>query len=1200
MQILNRCSVSPWVILIITSLTFPQGAISADPAAPTQAIVLNEVPQSPAHAGPILIRELIRQAVLLTAREEFGLLTRDATLGETLPKESKLATPPLEISVASDGANSANVVIRIRKPDGLVELANYRFRFEMSDPFRALTVQVEGHSRKEMVAILEKAGFKRQPIIKPSNAAVPPEILKQLKTLSPILQFAAIRSLHAEIRKSGESPALVGALARAYAMLGSLTELNWSPANKVFNARALLYADRLHAKSTSAESLATRGYVRAFVGLPLLATEDFAEIVKLGAKKTPATGLSAESKLLNAYAYSDAKQISAAAEGDEFKLLATYLNVLRSEATQIQTVRLPYAQALLKLDPGNMRVIESMNLQAKIGTLHQTTVTSPRLFMAALYQELPEVPGLPQSTIDLVKERPDVNEEIIPHVADIMTALRSNGQSDQAGAKRQDDVSEPSLMVLGDLVRDTNFVYVARLLWFRRYFLGVDPDDLLRAFGPLVAGHRYQAYIDSQIWNEQKSREALTTLLRLKDDPHVTAVNEPIFSAMDRRKMTETRTLRVAASKHADLTLRDLIVTSDTMAQFYESAAIKLLPNISPRTGVVITLRGRLAQLSWEEIEQAEKDFPDDPMVIEIVARAGVQNGQPEKALRRLKRLAEVVPDADSFYRLATLYQTLGDEDNWAATLQQAVKLPDQGLMNAGMLWQLAQYKTKKKDLQAAAELADQAAQSGAGGPLSYAAECHERLEEWEKSEQLISGVSQRYRVNAQEWYFWCRRTGRGDLSAAREVALQNLAELEVTPEAPLRRMLAFFYYCEEQDEKSLELLQKIAKLPPQVSAENPEYPGLCAALLADELGKAELRDKLLEEALVAAEGPAFDPYRAQNPGRPFVDLAKKNHLGNLIRAFQLALRPEGAVLFEPRFHEIEAHTLPQEATWRNFCMGKFLYLRGQKEEGQRYLQLAASSPLGLQNGHRWAAMFLARRDIARDPLRTTEWGGDGPLETILELLEKSKFVANRKHVEVGQDLTDKALQLDPNSIDALFVRAKLRAARQLFRQALEDALRLQELLPNSMDIRLRVAHYQIKAGDYSAARDVYEQARKLDPRDSKPLRALVRLYSGCPDEKFRDGKKAMEYAKLAMSLPDPGSEGLNEAAMAMAHSALGDVPTALEHFKLSQKKGRLGVSDLYMANDFNPEYKMPYRMLTQEQIDKNFFYKSLSPLTDW
>ena len=218
----------------------------------------------------ILERELILQAVLIAARDELGLPTRDEILDDAPLGQGQGAGAPVELAILFRAAECHALVRRgagekaeiVQKhdlgtnPDG----GNYSPR---------LTVTAETLSRTEFPALLKQLGVQGEPNKVRDDAPVPPGVDTRLETLSMVETFAAVRALHEAIRTDGESSARLAALARAYAQLGMLTEFHWSPAHRVFKARALLYAERLNARNAntkSAQALRSRAFVRALVG----------------------------------------------------------------------------------------------------------------------------------------------------------------------------------------------------------------------------------------------------------------------------------------------------------------------------------------------------------------------------------------------------------------------------------------------------------------------------------------------------------------------------------------------------------------------------------------------------------------------------------------------------------------------------------------------------------------------------------------------------------------------------------------------------------------------------------------------------------------------------------------------------------------------------------------------------------------------
>jgi len=204
----------------------------------------------------IFDRELFRQALLIAARDELQQPTRDQSLRE------------LAGGVGNTPAGSApfTLICSIEEPQ-TIRLTIARWKqppADSTDPgdswdvLRELTLPLnppadlqrtvsiaESLSRSDFREVLSNAGFTGQADNWSDDAPVDPAISTLLESLHFVPVFDGIRRLHSEIKATGESPARLAALARGYALLGSLVEPFWLPARKAFQARALLYAERL-------------------------------------------------------------------------------------------------------------------------------------------------------------------------------------------------------------------------------------------------------------------------------------------------------------------------------------------------------------------------------------------------------------------------------------------------------------------------------------------------------------------------------------------------------------------------------------------------------------------------------------------------------------------------------------------------------------------------------------------------------------------------------------------------------------------------------------------------------------------------------------------------------------------------------------------------------------------------------------------
>ena len=105
---------------------------------------------------------------------------------------------------------------------------------------------------------------------------------------------------------------------------------------------------------------------------------------------------------------------------------------------------------------------------------------------------------------------------------------------------------------------------------------------------------------------------------------------------------------------------------------------------------------------------------------------------------------------------------------------------------------------------------ADAAAATWAAFGMVCASQCYEGLKDWAQAEQWSRLTSERYsRRNWAYWYTWCKRTGHGDVKAARAVAEAHLAEVAGSPEPEDLNRIGFFYWSIGSPQKALEFMEK-------------------------------------------------------------------------------------------------------------------------------------------------------------------------------------------------------------------------------------------------------------------------------------------------------------------------------------------------------------------------------------------------------
>ncbi|CAN0361818.1 unnamed protein product, partial [Ectocarpus sp. 4 AP-2014] len=178
-----------------------------------------------------LLREIVRQGILISARENLGLPTRDETFGEQFP-ESASGSPihPLMVAIEFSQEGQWNASLRIVGASSATSLwsgsgdrgsegwSSYRrLVTELSNSADAIAESLSAAAKKDESSVPSK--------LPPASEA---EIEALLREMNFVSQYAAARTAHQAIRVEGKSLKWLGVLARSYAHLSALTHHTWS------------------------------------------------------------------------------------------------------------------------------------------------------------------------------------------------------------------------------------------------------------------------------------------------------------------------------------------------------------------------------------------------------------------------------------------------------------------------------------------------------------------------------------------------------------------------------------------------------------------------------------------------------------------------------------------------------------------------------------------------------------------------------------------------------------------------------------------------------------------------------------------------------------------------------------------------------------------------------------------------------------
>jgi tetratricopeptide (TPR) repeat protein len=796
-----------------------------------------------------LLRELPRQAMLITAADDFGLAARDRSV------DFAGVAPDAPLECESNykwGTRQPKVIVRDAKG---AEVAAIDFQIptigEHNIDYAKLAAQIEPWCETRFVPLLAaatgkpaKAAAAKSP---PARDDVPDGVDKLLLQVDPERAFLAAHLLHQAVAESGESPERLAALVRAYSNLGESTRYLYSPHTSAFFARALIYAERLARKHPElALSHAARGYAYTLLGQNADGRAAFARARELAGKDSKLPKWAELADDLNHFR--TRRLFDETDEGKPAAALASYFMLLTVEHTHLQSIVINAARLALEHDPAALRVINIMNDNSGVGLQHETTQeqTTTQFKMLA---DLADQPGVP----------PEVKA----------AATRCAGANFVAGGvlslQEAMDKEKPApgqLLPWGafaSVSRDALFASALRRVYFTAKMFGVDPSERLAAWWPYVKDHRFAPVLagfdqSGKLGSKEAAEQAnninhnefARRLPYLKTSAQL--LNPELKKGLGNYDYTDDKTgydlanelWAYAAYPNIPLVALGKIDIAESLAQIcpdHPTALAELIENRWPETS--------------KRAAQIEKDFGGHPQVAKALARAYISEKRYEDAARLLEHVLALAPDRGAYAELAELYrQQYGkDDERWLGVYEKYLaSTEDFGLDHANVNQYIAYQFLQDKKPERALKYARAAADSYSSWGLEVYSVCLTELGRFDEADQIQQAIQERYTPSVM-WYRWCRMTGRGRLAMARAVALSSLAKYE---EKENFNDVAVFYALEGDEKRAREYFIKAAK------SERGPYPSLELALRYIEGGQLEDARLALED-LNYGELPGMD-----------------------------------------------------------------------------------------------------------------------------------------------------------------------------------------------------------------------------------------------------------------------------------------------------------------------------------------------------
>ncbi len=837
------------LLMLYVLATCPVGAEDA-----TTGISLNtpavwrvpaaETPDQKERSGSVLAMEMTRQAVLLAARDELGLRTLDPSLGE--PAELAGILP---IKLQIELVEMQGTHLKLHRSDQLLLEQSITVPWSDIRQILPMLVNHEQFSRVEAVQALRAAGLEGKPNLWRDSAPVPGEIQDHIDQMSLIPQFLAARQLHKLIGEDGESPERLWALSRVYANLAQ--ECRWYIGCEyaVFQARSLLYAQRLRVKAP--EHLL--GHLSLSYAL-MMASYTNAMETHLKAMDKHLAALPAEQQpdwakwvpLLRACFMYDKDALDGIVKsGGTLAPIAAFWDVYTNEFVDQDRLTFEALEKAIKVNPHSTRLFYSGYDTMGVRAGHWLTEEAPSHFSQITPRMLRQVRSAPPEVKALL-DNLDGDPMSLRELANLGWALEDLTREGK-------DADELSFGVLGTLIGEANALHVLYRAEFLQNSLGVEANDYLDDELPLIDRHPFRLLIETFRFDKNSTEAGMLDLVKQFEPIPINSLNVSIF-------VYHIPDTGVLANGWEEDTWWQRCHSSGLNAgnellyqvRYYKrddgAARLQLARHMGsfdqhhPKR-IALTLES--PGLPEQRVEHFRANYSHHILVVDALATRLEKQGDLEAALNYAKQAAAALPEYKTLERQARLELALGDEERWLKLMKSILDQPDYALDHAFANKVIAETYMNAGRYEDALPYALESAGSGSYFGYECAFFAHAALGHYDKAEQFAQRIDRRYGDGewyAARWHLW---SGWGNINAALE-DFHKLSEKE-NPGNPKGFSIDYSGYLIQADrmEEAMQLI--LARENADSFTTREMIKGLC---LAHQLGQDKDRDRLLDNLI--------------------------------------------------------------------------------------------------------------------------------------------------------------------------------------------------------------------------------------------------------------------------------------------------------------------------------------------------------------
>lgn len=749
------------------------------------------------------LREMTRQAVLIAARDELGLTTRDEMLGESA-SGNEVRSLVLDFSVGTyPRFEDANVEFH---PSD-VQFRRDQYHKNHTPPYASVPLIFMIHTnlyqgKIKEIEQLSRAGFKdtlknlnleaKNEVRPRSETPLPESVRNLLLDLNPVSQFEAVRTLHRLIRENGESLPLLKGLVLGYAQLYLLTEHFMTAESRVFQCRSILYAERaLALYGKSAETVALKGAALSLTTCFRLARgvyDDLEEIEKDGdGKQTVFDGENAWLNVARPMSRFDFEGVWKCTNDPQWGNLAKLVVFVMYDYSDAWLLTRRQGQWLSK-DFSCVRIYDGMMRARTFENVDIDGIPYQQIYENAAAERVAKIEALPEPVVEALKEREKTATKKISmwDFSDRYAVPFTNllfYQSALAKTTLADDPGEMSLQALARLLREEAFTQIDLT---SRHITGRngDPDPFFETIEPLLEGHPLKIAL-FQRFRDKDKRDRITTPLKDMKIPYpLIEVNaRELWQRIPGKYITENRIVPPGALARIS---SDPEVYRDSFWLFMAHGANPMAAfdggTLEPGRRLSFTAPDSpLALRAWiqgrwrfndADIERWMPRIREFHYIGTSIIDRLTYGDDVELQEKIWKMMAENGYDYYTASHLGSFYRQHGRSDEAIKVMEEYLTCPDAsgGLNHASASAFLARLHMEEKRFEKALPHAMAAAQSHSSWGLTTLADAYEALGEFDKAENMHRQNMRSYSGGIGpplRWCRFCQRTNRSSLAKA-------------------------------------------------------------------------------------------------------------------------------------------------------------------------------------------------------------------------------------------------------------------------------------------------------------------------------------------------------------------------------------------------------------------------------------------------